>query len=153
MNLCTPALIYAIFSTFQIFFDLYSRRYFLSISKLIVTIVFTYLLNILCSKGLTIISWFLIALPFIFTLIFIEILLVSMGIQVLGSETIEQINKIESSQKQMPNQVINQNQNNSQGHNKNHYIDISYSEGPLNDINNIENDLNEIDIDYPFDSN
>jgi hypothetical protein len=76
-----------------------------------------------------------------------------MGIQVLGSETIEQINKIESSQKQMPNQVINQNQNNSQGHNKNHYIDISYSEGPLNDINNIENDLNEIDIDYPFDSN
>jgi hypothetical protein len=147
MKLCTPALIYVIFSTFQIFFDLYGRRYFLSISKLIVTIIFTYLLNLLCSKGLTTISWFLIALPFIFTLIFIEILLVSMGIQVLGNEAIEQINKIESRQNQMPNQ------NNSQNQNKNNYIDISYSEGPLNDTNNIENDLNNIDTDYPFDSN
>jgi hypothetical protein len=67
-----------------------------------------------------------------------------MGIQMLGNEAIEQINKIESKQNQIQNQKQNQNQ----------YIDISYSEGPLNDINNnIENDLNDIDIDYPFDSN
>jgi hypothetical protein len=144
MKLCTPALIYAIFSTFQIFFDLYGRQYFLSISKLITTIIFTYLLNILCSKGLTIISWFLIALPFIFTLIFIEILLVSMGIQVLGSEAIEQINKIESRQTQIPNQSNNPG-------NKNQYIDISYSEGPhFNDIDTNDTDM---DMDYPFDSN
>jgi hypothetical protein len=137
INLCTPALIYAIFSTIQIFFDLYGRQYILSISKLIVTIIFTYILNLLCSNGLSIISWFIIFIPFIFTLIFIEILLVSMGIHMIGSEAIEQINKIEST-KQM-NQ--NQNQNHSQ------YIDISYSETPLNDLN----DTNDIDMDYPFD--
>jgi hypothetical protein len=72
-----------------------------------------------------------------------------MGIQILGNEAIEQINKIESKQNQMPNQ--NNNQNNNQKYNQ--YIDVSYSEGPLNDINNIENDLNDIEIDYPFDSN
>ena len=142
INLCTPALIYAIFSTIQIFFDLYGHQYILSISKLIITIIFTYILNLLCSKGLTIISWFIIFIPFIFTLIFIEILLVSMGINMIGSEAIEKINEIES--KKTMNQNQNQNQNHSQ------YIDISYSEAPhfndLNDTNDIEND-----IDYPFD--
>jgi len=138
INLCTPALIYAIFSAFQIFFDLYGRQYILSISKLIVTIIFTYLLNLLCSNGLTIISWFFIILPFIFTLIFIEILLVSMGISMIGSESIEKINKIE------------QRQNHIQGHSQ--YIDISYSESPhFNDINDT-NDTNDTN-DNPFDSN
>ena len=141
MNLCTPALIYAIFSAIQIFFDLYGSQYILSISKLFVTIVFTYILNILCSNGLSVVSWFLIFIPFIFTLIFIEILLVSMGIHMIGSEAIEQINKIESRQKQMP---INQNNNHSR------YIDISYSESPhFNDLN----DTNDIDNDNSFDSN
>jgi hypothetical protein len=140
INLCTPALIYAIFSAIQIFFDLYGHQYILSISKLIVSIIFTYLLNLLCINGLSIISWFLIILPFIFTLIFIEILLVSIGIQILGNEAVEQINKIEKGKNQMYNQ--NTNQNNSQ------YIDISYSEGPhFNDTN----DTNDIDNDYPFD--
>ena len=137
INLCTPALINAIFSTIQIFFDLYGHQYILSISKLIITIIFTYILNLLCSKGLTIISWFIIFIPFIFTLIFIEILLVSMGIHMIGSEAIEKINEIESKK------TINQNQN------QNHYIDISYSESPhFNDLNDIENDM-----DNPFDSN
>ena len=150
MILCTPALIYAIFSAIQIFFDLYGRQYILSISKLFVTIIFTYILNLLCSKGLTIISWFLIFIPFIFTLIFIEILLVSMGIHLIGSEAIEKINEIESTKtmNQNKNQVINQNKNQNQNQNNNHshYIDISYSEAPLND-------LNDMDMDYPFDSN
>jgi len=140
INLCTPALIYAIFSAIQIFFDLYSRQYILSISKLFVTIIFTFILNILCSNGLSVVSWFLIFIPFIFTLIFIEILLVSMGIHMIGSEAIEKINEIESTKAMNKN---NQNQN--------HYIDISYSEAPLNDLNDT-NDI-ENDMDYPFDSN
>ena len=132
MNLCTPALIYAIFSMIQIFFDLYSRLYIVSISKIFVTIIFTYLLNLLCSKGLTVISWFLIFIPFIFTLIFIEILLVSMGIHMLGSEVIEKINKIE----QIPNHKQNQNQS--------RYIDISYSEAPHFNDTNDTNDTNDM---------
>ena len=69
-----------------------------------------------------------------------------MGIHMIGSEAIEQINKIESTK------TINQKQK--QNQNQNHYIDISYSETPyfneLNDTNDT-NDTN--DMDYPFDSN
>lgn len=135
INLCTPALIYAIFSIMQIFFDLYGCQYILSVSKLIISIIFTYLLNLLCTKGLSIISWILIFIPFIFTLIFIEILLVSMSVNVLGNEI---INKIESTNTNTNNHVK--------------YIDISYSEVPhFNDNSNINDMDMDIDIDNLFD--
>lgn len=64
-NICGPALLYLGFSIIQIIIDLYKGLYNTSLIKFIIMIVFTIILNILCEFGLTLISWFIVFLPFI----------------------------------------------------------------------------------------
>lgn len=128
-NLCTPALIYAIYSVIQIILDLFHQLYLVTISKIVVAIIFTYFLNLLCSNGLSLLSWVLILIPFIFTLLIFEILL---GFGLLAATTIE----LEESKK--PVEALTNNHILSYP-----YVDISYSESPLsNDDNNDINDIN-----------
>ncbi len=127
-NLCTPALIYAIYSAIQIIFDLFYQLYLVTISKIVVAIIFTYFLNLLCSNGLSLVSWFLILIPFIFTLLIFEILL---GFGLLAATT---VSKLEEPKKQI--ESLSNNNNLSYP-----YVDISYSESPLS--NDDTNDNNE----------
>lgn len=135
-NLCTPALIYAIYSAIQIILDLFHHFYVVTISKIIVAIIFTYLLNLLCSMGLSIVSWFLILIPFIFTLFIFEILI---G---LGLVAANNVSKIESEENKK--QDKKQNYENMM-HQSYPYVDISYSESPLSndDLNGNEININE----------
>ena len=48
--------------------------------KLWVATLFTILLNYLCEKGLGVISWFIVFIPFIFMTVIISILLFSFGL-------------------------------------------------------------------------
>jgi len=79
-KICTPALIYICFSMIQIFIDVYKQMYNTAFIKFWVMIVFTILLNILCSRGLGIISWFIVFIPFIFMTLIITILLFMFGL-------------------------------------------------------------------------
>ena len=65
-RLCSPALIYLAFSIIQLILDMSHGKFKLAIAKLFVTLIFTYLLNLLCEQKLTKISWIIVFIPFIF---------------------------------------------------------------------------------------
>lgn len=79
-SICPPALIYIIFSLIQIVIDTTKGFYNTAFIKLWVAIIFTILLNFLCSRGLGIISWFIVFIPFILMTLIITMLLFSLGL-------------------------------------------------------------------------
>lgn len=79
-NLCGPALIYLVFSLMQIIIDIFKELYNTAFLKFIVMIVFTILLNILCQKGLGVVSWIIVFVPFIFMTLITSILLFTFGL-------------------------------------------------------------------------
>lgn len=64
-NLCSPAILYLGFSLTQIVIDMFKGMYNTAIVKTAVAIIFTTVLNMLCSRGLTTISWFIVFIPFV----------------------------------------------------------------------------------------
>ena len=66
MNLCVPAMLYLLLSIITILMG-FSEQFQLGIFvvKLIWMVVWVYILNLLCSKGYTTVSWVLVLLPFI----------------------------------------------------------------------------------------
>jgi hypothetical protein len=79
-SICTPALIYLVFSIVQIIVDTGKGLYNTAFLKLIVTFIFTIFLNYLCVRGLGIISWIVVFIPFILMSIIISILLLILGL-------------------------------------------------------------------------
>lgn len=79
-SLCPPALIYLIYSLIQIVIDTLNGFYNAAFIKLWISLLFTSLLHILCDKGLGIISWTIVFLPFLFTALLTSILLLEFGL-------------------------------------------------------------------------
>ena len=79
-SICSPALIYLIFSTTQIIIDTIKGTYNLAFMKFWVTIIFTLLLNTLCQRGLGVISWFIVFIPFILMTVVVSMLLLMFGL-------------------------------------------------------------------------
>jgi len=81
-KLCPPALIYLIFSITQIIIDFFKGLYNTALMKFIVMIMITILLNALCQEGLSIISWFIVFIPFILMSVIVTMLLYVFGLDV-----------------------------------------------------------------------
>jgi hypothetical protein len=81
VNLCAPAIIYLIFSITQILIDLYKGLYNTAFMKIIVASMVTLLLNILCQKGLSIVSWVIVFIPFILMTAVVSLLLYFFGLK------------------------------------------------------------------------
>ena len=64
-NLCSPAIMYLGFSLIQIIIDISRREMDKAMIKFILMCVFCLILNILCKRGLTPISWLIVFIPFI----------------------------------------------------------------------------------------
>jgi hypothetical protein len=79
-SLCPPAVLYLGFSVIQIVIDLFRGQQNSAFLKVIVMIVFTILLNQLCIGGLTILSWFIVFIPFIMMTYVTTILLYVFGL-------------------------------------------------------------------------
>lgn len=79
-ELCSPALLYLGFSLIQIIIDIIKNMYNTALLKFVVMIIFTLLLNILCSSGLTVISWILVFVPFIMMTVITSLLLYVFGL-------------------------------------------------------------------------
>jgi ABC-type bacteriocin/lantibiotic exporter with double-glycine peptidase domain len=79
-SICPPALIYLAFSLTQIVIDTFKGLYNTAFFKFIVMITITFLLNALCQGGMTIISWILVFIPFIFMTVIVAILLYVFGL-------------------------------------------------------------------------
>jgi hypothetical protein len=80
INLCAPAIIYLIFSITQILIDTFKGLYNTVIIKVIVTIMVTLLLNILCEKGLSVVSWIIVFIPFILMTVIVSMILYVFGL-------------------------------------------------------------------------
>jgi len=79
-QICAPAVIYLIFSLVQIVIDLFKGLYNQAFFKFLVMIIFTLLLNALCARGLGVISWMLVMVPFILMSLITAILLFVFGL-------------------------------------------------------------------------
>ena len=79
-KLCLPALLYIGFTLTHIVIDLFKKLYNTALLKFILMIIFTVMLNLLCKSGLTVLSWIIVFLPFIFMSIITAILIFAFGI-------------------------------------------------------------------------
>ena len=82
IELCPPALVYLIFSATQIIIDIFKGLYNTAFFKFIVMVMITFLLNALCQGGLSIISWFIVFIPFILMSVIVTMLLYVFGLDV-----------------------------------------------------------------------
>ena len=80
INLCGPAIIYLIFSITQIIIDMFKGLYNTAFMKSIVMVMVTLLLNILCEKGLSTVSWIIVFIPFIMMTVIVSMLLYIFGL-------------------------------------------------------------------------
>jgi hypothetical protein len=64
-SVCPPALLYLAFSIIQIIIDLYRGDSVQAMFKFVVMVIFTIVLNAICKAGMSIISWFIVFIPFI----------------------------------------------------------------------------------------
>lgn len=79
-QLCAPAILYIAFSLTQIIIDILKNMYNTAMIKFVVMIVFSIALNILCKKGLGVVSWFIVFVPFIMMTIITSLLLFVFGL-------------------------------------------------------------------------
>ena len=79
-NICTPALLYVAFSITHVLIDTFKGLYNTAMTKFIVMIIFTAVLNILCQSGLGVISWVIVFIPFITMSIITTMVLFSFGL-------------------------------------------------------------------------
>lgn len=66
-DLCPPALLYAIFLAIQLGLDASLGLWVTFVIKLLVGVASVFVLDIFCGIGLTPVSWFLVAAPFVIT--------------------------------------------------------------------------------------
>ncbi len=79
-SLCSPALLYLAFSSTQIIIDTFRGLYNTAFLKVFVTFIFTIALNLLCEQGLSVVSWFIVFIPFIMMTIITTLLLFAFGL-------------------------------------------------------------------------
>ena len=79
-SLCAPAILYIAFSITQIIIDIFKNMYNTAFLKFIVMIIFTIVLNILCQRGLGVVSWLIVFIPFITMTIITSLLLFVFGL-------------------------------------------------------------------------
>ena len=80
INLCSPSIIYLIFSITQILIDTFKGLYNTAFMKSIVMVMVTILLNILCERGLSVVSWVIVFIPFIMMTVIVTMLLYVFGL-------------------------------------------------------------------------
>ena len=78
--MCPPALVYLGFSLVQIIVDIIKNMYNTAILKFIVMIIFTAILNVMCSSGFTMAAWVIVFVPFILMTIIVGLLLYVLGL-------------------------------------------------------------------------
>lgn len=66
-DLCSPALLYLIFVSIQLGLDLSMGMYATFVVKALLGLATVVVLDVFCGIGLGVVSWFLVAMPFIIT--------------------------------------------------------------------------------------
>tara|TARA_B110000285_G_scaffold54399_1_gene61948 strand:- start:1599 stop:2018 length:420 start_codon:yes stop_codon:yes gene_type:complete len=134
-KLCSPAILYLGFSLTQIIIDMFKGFYNTAFFKSIVMVIFTLLLNILCKRGLGVVSWMIVFIPFILMTYITAVLMFVFGLSpndngldydVKSPDDLLVVNK--------PNVVVVDGNNN--GNNNEEYDPDDFNSGTPEDINN-----------------
>ena len=64
-TLCAPAVLYLVFSFVHIILDIIKGLHNQALVKFIIMIASTFLLNLLCERGLGVVSWIIVSIPFV----------------------------------------------------------------------------------------
>ena len=75
-----PALIYLIFAACHVTIDVYKADYNNAFIKMVVGIIFTFLLNTLCNNDMSIVSWIIVFIPFMLMTTIAAVLLFVFGL-------------------------------------------------------------------------
>ena len=68
--LCAPAVLYLVLAIISVIILLFNRTPVVTLlMKLLFIIVWTWLLNFLCTSGFTVVSWILVLLPFVLLIV------------------------------------------------------------------------------------
>ena len=86
MKLCSPTLVYLMFSISKIFIDIYNKVYEEAFMKMLVTILISILLNILCERGLESVAWMIVFIPFLLMSIIVGMLVYYFGLNTQTGE-------------------------------------------------------------------
>ena len=78
-KLCSP-LLYLGFSLTQVTIDIFNNQFNKALVKLVIMTFFTLILNILCNRGLSMVSWIVVFLPFILLTYITSIMLFIFGL-------------------------------------------------------------------------
>ena len=65
-NFCSPALVYFIFMLVHVFLEMYHKNTKGALLQLLLGLLMSMILQVLCIRGLNIISWIIVLIPFIF---------------------------------------------------------------------------------------
>ncbi len=79
-TLCSPAILYMGFSLIQITIDTFKGMYNAAFLKTIVMIIMTLILNMLCSRELSLVAWLIVFIPFILMTYITSLLLFVFGL-------------------------------------------------------------------------
>jgi hypothetical protein len=104
--LCSPALIYIAFVSTQIIIDIFKANYRLALYKSVIMVIITVLLNVLCERNMSVVSWIIVFVPFIFTTYSTFLLVYLFGYNVLNGSLTNPVNE-----KQVQNYTISTNTN------------------------------------------
>ena len=74
-SFCAPAILYIAFSITQVIIDVFKQFYNTAFLKLLSTCIIAVVLNMLCKRGLGLIAWIVVFLPFIIMTITTALLL------------------------------------------------------------------------------
>ena len=80
-RMCPPALLYLAFSLTHVLIDTFRGNYSTALTKSVMMVVFTLVLNFMCQNGLSIISWIIVFLPFILMTYITAVLMYVFGLQ------------------------------------------------------------------------
>lgn len=79
-NLCLPTIIYFVYAMSHILIDISKGYYNTAFINVWVMLLFVLLLNLLCMRGLSLISWLMISIPFLFMTSISAVLLFVFGL-------------------------------------------------------------------------
>ena len=102
-KLCSPALLYLGFSSTHILIDTFKGMYNSAFFKSIVAVIFTLLLNIMCERGLNVISWIIVFIPFILMTYITAVLLYVFGLDPNGG--VDKVITVDEMRKQQYNYI------------------------------------------------
>ena len=101
-SLCQPAYLYLLYIIVQVGLDLSLGAYLMAGTKLVFGLAGTYILDVFCSVDLGLISWVIIAAPFVITALATSIALglnLDAGLTALGKEHFTSLNSSEKKNK------------------------------------------------------